>query len=167
MMKVTSAALFCFMTLLANSFSVLRAKVPVGRSARREHGKLSPILFQHSEFYAVSQDFNCHYNKLYLFKMLVCWHGGCISAQMVFTSSLDCNLRMKLCRQDFHISFLTLHCLAGHWIWKFTYWFFFKPKSEKPPTSLLYGLEEKHCSVATKNSLPQIVWFNPSLHDWR
>lgn len=55
--------------------------------ARAVPGSSLQFLFQYSDFYAFSQDFNCHHNKLYLFKMLLCWHSGWISAQMVFTSS--------------------------------------------------------------------------------
>lgn len=137
------------------------AKALAVSSARREHGS-SLQSRSSSEFYAVSQDFNCHHYKLYLFKMLVCWHGGCISAQMVFTSSCT-----AISRWNHAGKFLTLHCLAGHCIHLLIH--FLKPKSEKPPTSLLYCMEERPRLLvrATKNSLHQIVWFNPSLHDWR
>lgn len=53
-MKLTSAAAFCFITLLAQIFSVSLA---VGSSARKKNGMRSQTLLQHFEFYAVSQDF--------------------------------------------------------------------------------------------------------------
>lgn len=69
-MKLTSAAVSCFTIVLA-SFCRCQGQC-AGREQRQEGTwRLSPVLFQHSEFYVVSQDFNCLHNKLYLFKMLV------------------------------------------------------------------------------------------------
>ena len=124
-----------------NSFQHLWQAAMPGRNMEAFPPKKPCSSIQHSRaFMQFLRTLNCHHNKPYSFipipvSLLTRWvHFG--------TDGFHCNLSMKLCSQDFQLAFWLSIAWLVHWIGKLTYWFF-KQKSEKPPTSLLDYLEGK------------------------
>lgn len=126
------------MTLLANFF----------QNAGRQHSSEDP-----SEYYAVSQDFNCHHNKVYLFKMSVCRgratdHFSTDGFHLCLRSNLKSNYSAKNSDVAFGLRIPQLTSELGNSL------------ADLFQTFPLYCLQERlvpqpGCLVAKMNSVPQ------------
>lgn len=133
-MKLTSAAVFCFMTLLAQFLPVPLA---VGRSARKnktKHGSFPQLRSSTQSFMQFLRTWTA------VIINFICLKCQCADTQMVFTFS--CALGSQL-NYTANISISPFDLLGWPFNWEIHILFKTKPKSEKPSTSLLCCLEEK------------------------
>lgn len=157
-MKLTSVAAFCFITLLAQIFSVSLA---VGSSARKKKKNMDAFLNSAPALWVL-----CSFSGLLAaiiinFSYFKC---ECVDGVVAFQHrSFSLRAQNEITQPIYPYRVLTPHCLAGHWFEKSTYCLRANQSQRKPPPPS----GRKVLSRPLSGQKEQLVWFNPSLHGSR